>query len=296
MRWRAPLPIARYSRLPDQPLLARNNGLNRLVYYVTFDSLGQIDVGNTGNPGYGLYPRTAWPNANAPPGTWTAGSPTDPSLLSVSNGVLEISDFTGTGQFSLASAISDGGSGYIGNVFSGKSCMRFQFKSNPALGFVGQSPWVVLWDQQLGFLTGTNTATNTFWERDIEEWFPSGTGAYDSDDFNNHDWQVTTGSVVAHDALKQSTGFTKDFNFHNVDSLWFPASLNGNVGKVQKAVDDVHYSALDITYSNNAGANPAFSPSNYNGILSEADSDARVIFVNAGVSAPIYLRSIQVWQ
>lgn len=260
--------------------------LNKVISF-SGSSTANIDMSNSGNPGFDLYLRTAWPNAGQA-GSWRTGSATDPGLISVSKGILTVSDYTGTGQFSLATAISDGGSGYVGYVVPpGGCCIRINWACDPANFTTGHNNWDSVWGQSLNFLLGGLD----FVETDFDERFPTGTGT-GTHDANVFDWTMpgATNNEVARDF-----GIALDAKFHASDYLNVPMAQNGGTGLIRSAFDDVHIIGMDMSYSATGGSSPAASPSNPTGVFSEMDTDSRVILLNAGPGMPISVANIQVW-
>jgi hypothetical protein len=126
-------------------------------------------------------------------------------------------------------------------------------------------------------------------------------GSQDSEgSMNIHYWNTTTGMDDSADVyslnLRQAAfGPSWDTTkMHNYGLLWVAQSLNSGTGLISRYLDGVFMASQ--TYSSGGTANPAMTPSNPTGGLSEMDSENFCLSISSGQNWPIDVGTIAIWQ
>jgi hypothetical protein len=267
------------------PPLAATWGLTKRTYHQPCTSLASIDTTNSGAAGFPLYVRTAWPNTTYG-GTWATGAPTASSFISVGAGGCLISGFnsggSGAAQFSLATAISDGASGYIGFAPKAPYYVEFQWTINYGCANHGASVWPIVWFQGLGILQGTLSVSV---ENDIEENFPSANFT-PTNDANLHQWTCTGIGVCGDGGTSISINWPVStptgpqiYGTAVIDTV-----TGSGTGYMQYAYNNITQPAMQQTFG---------TTGNY----SNLNTDGMVILINGGQdNCAVTLGYLDVWQ
>jgi hypothetical protein len=273
-----------FTKRYDYPLEVLNNGFNTTILSDNFSSLSTIDMTNSGAPGFNWYLRTNWPNRT--------------SLTSASTIALDTPGrgitLTGANDQGIHTAIYDGAGGYIGKIFGGGGYFEVSVAFNPALG--GTNENFAFWSLGTTHLMVTPQCPTEYVETDFSESFPAGGTAVTQYVVAGHEWTLsgTPGSctgtgntnsnqiaTVPPAAFQVAPTWTQ---FHRLATVWSVNSGTGT-GTFHRYFDNALLASTSFTYSHTAGASPAFTPSNPNGVFSLIDSDPFFLILSSGLAA-----------
>lgn len=283
---------------PAQPAGAASYGFNNLIFQSEFDSINEIDVNNTLQPGYKWYVQSLVV------GTY----PTNTKLIfpsscfSISNSVLTFNPSNPLG------GTPDGGSIYSAgfkndNTFIGNTIPKGGFYAecrmsyDPTLSTIGRSwfPAFWMWDKSIVLNSATNTpySGNRYSEFDV---FEAATGSgTTTPNYVCWDW-TGPGSFVRNTNYVLGVP-TVDSNFHTYAVLWVPQVKNSGSGLVRRYIDGVAIGGSDVNYSSStisAQANTGATT----GWMSGADVSTQGFTLNlqSGLNWPINIDWVRVWQ
>jgi peptidoglycan hydrolase-like protein with peptidoglycan-binding domain len=256
-----------------------------LPFSDNFTSTSTIDINDTRAPGYNWYVHNSWPTG----GDWLAASSTQPGDISLSSdGLALATDRSGFSE-GLNTAVTNGGSGYIGQAFGGGFYFQTEFKYDPTLALSGMGAWPTIW---LESVEGEDGSSSDFVEKDVFEAYPTGTGTL-TPYSNLHEWGR---SPDGHYETPDILSITPDSNFHTIGILWVPTSLDQGTGLYQVYWDGVEQTNVEVTYSTSSPALPGASPDNPDGLYSVADNQLFSIIIGAGPNWPITVKYADLWQ
>ncbi len=268
------------------------------VFEDNFTTLSTIDTTNSKAPGFKWYLGGPWPNStnytNVSQVWRTATQQTSGNFaigadgLAITGGAVSANSF----GLDLMSTAYTSGSSYVGTARSAGGLQCASVKFDPSLMLATQTAWPAIWNVPQEFLTGS---TSHFFENDIFEALPTGTGTYNSD-FSANDWTIVSLSISANEYGPATTYANNDNVAHKYCDLWITAAENGGVGYHQHFIDSTYFGLRDLTYSSGAGANPAATPSNPSGIYFEGDSQTYSIILTSWPTLTTYYQYMRVWQ
>jgi hypothetical protein len=283
---------------PISPAPAAALGYYLRTFHDDFSSLNTIDTNNTLSSEFKWFIKTAWPNAgqnDIGSLSWKTGSVTNKSLLSVGAGGLTISNYTGTGYYSIGTMaynVAAPGS-YVGKAFGGGAYFETKWTANNTCNNSGAVLWPLIWMVDRDFLLGTN---NRYTEVDFIQDFPN-SNQHPSNDSYLVDWTLSGGATVAHNQVSEPVWPAADNTAHIYGLGWNPASHNGGTGQLLHYYDGTLQSSMTVTYSATTGSTPAASPSNPNGVIYPLDAQNEVILLSAGsLSCAQVIGYVDVWQ
>lgn len=271
-------------------------GFSAVTFNDNFTSLSDIDLTDSGAPGFKWYLRNAWPNAsqtgyhNIP-----SSDPTGVVLNSPGNGV----QLSKGSHFNLVTACTDGADGYHGQVFSGGGYFEISMNFNPALANPANPIWPAFWAHDVGCLEFPNRTD--FMEPDFFEAYPSGLGTI-TIFMAIHDWAIVGGVNTTNNqnpnyivTLPGSPDLTQ---FHRYGTLWVPAARNSETGLVKRYFDGVNIPAMTVEYSATTGSSPVATPFNPNGVFSIWDSESIILIISSGAGTgwPVNVNNVIVVQ
>jgi hypothetical protein len=277
--------------VPSPPSLAEAWGYTKETFSDNFSSLSTFDTSNSLAAGKNWYLKNQW-TANTNMGVgWTAPANTNPSDISVSSNGLTLANGADGGIVGLNTAAQTSGSSYVGTTFSGGFYVRAIFSTDRSFATANPSSWPIIWAIPVEPLINS---TNTFDEQDLIEIYGTGAGTTE-ESANQHEWDVdplvNTNNQITGQGIY---GSNIDANYHTLERLWIPPSLNGGTGIIRTYIDGVL--VANVTYSGTTGSTPAGTPSNPNGLFTASDAQNWFFKISTGVNWPFNVRSFEVWQ
>lgn len=272
----------------SQPAAAAAQGYNRIVFHDDFSSIGTIDTSNTRAAGFNWYLRTAWSKSVFT--NWRTFSDTNPAFVSVSGGVLTLSNTSQPNITLVSAAESPLGSGFVGTVVGGGMYVEVVASFNPALSVSpSDASWPAWWTMAVEGLLGFNF---NVMELDFYEAFP-GTGQIFSE-LSEHQWAGLGTNLVNTNTAPTWTAPTFT-SMNNYGYLLVPSTKNAGTGLMSHFINGTSIPSVDVTYSKTAPATPGASPSNPNGLFFLSDTQHFPIILTAGTNVPVMIDRVTVW-
>lgn len=262
------------------------------------NDISQIDVNNTGAPGFRLYTRIGWPGlASGNTGTQSQAATPASWFSSPSGGGFQIltTGTSGNPGIDLESCITNGTAGqWIGTTFSGSMYVKMLVGSAPS-GTGADTWWVVgPWFEPTEYLAAASPGPANFTELDVSE-FLQADGTWTS---NVIGWQPSpTWNTPVHtfvDPFQRDRGGTSSSNPNHVNqtygTLVVSPALNGGTGLIQG------YFSPDLSTPetlNSVGTNTInFAPSDQ---IAQILTQHNCMAFSSGSGQVDVIRSVQVW-
>lgn len=289
-----------------QPMAAQVHGYNKLTFHEDWsDGTAHIDLNNTKAAGFNFYTNGSFPSLFANGTTWTGGASAPvmrSDMLSVANKVLTISGTQSQNNWQNINTCVWNGFAVSGTSFGGGFYIDIAFQFDPTRLVQLDPGWPAWWFAPKEYLNGSITNTNWVEIDGFEAHTGSGTSLCGNNCnaiLTNHYWNVSNGtndfySWEMQTNIKPVFG-TWDFNeLQHYGVLWVTAASNGGTGFITRYLNGVGMTTM--TYSATGGTNPALSPGNPNGALSEMDNENFCLYINSGTNVPVKVGTVQVWQ
>ncbi len=243
---------------PVSPLVAPSQaaafGLNRLVFQDDFTSLATIDLNNTRAAGFKWYVNNSFSLATQIP--FRSYPPTLGSSFSIVNGtVLQTS--TGDGLMSL---VDNGLGGVYGAAFAPPFYWEASVAFNPN-DQAGNHPafWTMAQEMLLG-------VASNWVEFDVFESLGSNQGFSTVHDWINQSQTSNTNNLPGWGNPPTLTSLNT-FGLRVI-----PTTSNAGTGLIDFYLNNVLLSSNSVTFTTTGPASPGMTGSNYNGILSECNT------------------------
>ncbi|MER3474899.1 MAG: hypothetical protein C4335_12955 [Armatimonadota bacterium] len=257
---------------PTPPPQAAAAGFTKLTFSDEFNSISTIDVNATGLPGYKWYVDRpfGWPVVQR-------------SEYRICNGVLVITQ-QGSSYANWGSATYSV-KGKTGRAFR-YGYIEARMRFDPALG-PNSDGWPSFWMLSLSHTLGSNDSRYS--ELDIFEAYTGGYAEYKRAFVGTlHEWQQKPTLVHYQNANNWTPLPHVDFGkWHTYGVLWKPGEVtwyfDGTALQTQR-------------YSANGYPEPQTNPISPIGTFSIIDSEDLVLILGSGVSWPLYVDYVRVWQ
>lgn len=290
----SPAPVPAPSPAPSSsgltpPVQAAAAGFHTLVLNQGGSAGWNIDVNNTGQPGYTWYQNGF--------GITSA----KPSNFSVSNGILTIVG-GGNSGWTLATVESASNSkGYVGTAYGGGMYTEASISLDPSCVNTGTGSWPAFWSMAVEHFTHNDqwTGQPSGYEHFIELDFMEFWGSYYT--FANIDWSgvygqscgfyCTVNNVPNNMAtVPSSTNWT---NYNVYGGMVVPSYLNGGNGYTQSYFNN----ATSAKPNNFSTYNPSAAPPASGGqIFAVTDVDHLPLIMGTTQNCPMKVSYVRVWQ
>jgi hypothetical protein len=115
-----------------------------------------------------------------------------------------------------------------------------------------------------------------------------------------HDWDFAAHADNSANMWDNNYILTNFGNYHygamhHYSVLWVPEGKNGGTGLIRRYVD-FRQMGPDLTYSSIGTTNPALSPDNAVGALSQMEGENFCMALSNVVTVPLNIGRIEVWQ
>lgn len=267
------------------PAVATAYGLTCETFVDTMSDPTEFDTTDTRNSSYRWFVHNAWPTAvqnNCPgqPKCWYNLTPTASEDYTVTVGGLVMSPITNVypGLMFSTCAYTTSPAGYVGTTFEGSFYIDVTFT------YVGtpSDQYSTVWMQPTEFLTAGADATQRVVELDLYE-------SHEGYDRHVYDWIYTGGLATTNYNYVAPLGGSTN------GTLVVAPELNGGVGLLERATDDVVFDTLQYspTMTPVGEAGPIGDPV---GTFSPINSQHYCILMTSGTGQTTTISKIAVWQ
>lgn len=291
--------------LIPEPSPALLQSYNHIAFDDEFNSTSAIDMSNSHAAGYNWYLQN-----------WFLTSSTDPSNVTISNGVLELGG--GTGKAALVSAFASSSGAYTGTVFGNGAYMEASIKFDPTAGG-NATAWPAFWGMSVEHIIDSSGNGASHWagqgdgyahfaETDIMEYMGElGPSQYVG---AIHDWSgtYTSGTGWQYNIANYGNAFINlgsvDWSaYHTYGLLWVPqeGSTPGHANWYfdGQAMTSVYWLG-PTTSTSLPGSSDGWFTSSSSGQATDTysilDSQHLALSLQTDSSWPMYVDWVRVWQ